>query len=133
MNLPEELRYTAEHLWIRSEGDLFYAGITDFAQQQLSDIVYVEVETEGETLGKDQVFGTIEAVKTLSDLFMPLSGEIIAFNKELVRKPEQINKTPYESWIIQIKPTALTELEELLSAEEYASMSNEFNSIDNDQ
>ena len=125
MNLPEELRYTAEHLWIRSEGDLFYAGITDFAQQQLSDIVYVEVETEGETLDKDQVFGTIEAVKTLSDLFMPLSGEIIAFNKELVRKPEQINKTPYESWIIQIKPTALTELEELLSAEEYASMIND--------
>ena len=125
MTLPEELRYTAEHLWIRSEGDLFYAGITDFAQQQLSDIVYVEVETEGETLGKDQVFGTIEAVKTLSDLFMPLSGEIIAFNKELVRKPEQINKTPYESWIIQIKPTAPAELEELLSAEEYASMINE--------
>ena len=125
MNLPEELRYTAEHLWIRSEGDLFYAGITDFAQQQLSDIVYVEVETEGETLGKDQVFGTIEAVKTLSALFMPLSGEIIAFNKELVRKPEQINKTPYESWIIQIKPTAPAELEELLSAEEYASMINE--------
>ena len=121
MNLPEELRYTAEHLWIRAEGDLFYAGITDFAQQQLSDIVYVE----GETLGKDQVFGTIEAVKTLSDLFMPLSGEIIAFNKELVRKPEQINKTPYESWIIQIKPTAPAELEELLSAEEYASMINE--------
>ena len=125
MNLPEELRYTAEHLWIRSEGDLFYAGITDFAQQQLSDIVYVEVETKGETLGKDQVFGTIEAVKTLSDLFMPLSGEIITFNKELVRKPEQINKTPYESWIIQIKPTAPAELEELLSAEEYASMINE--------
>ena len=125
MNLPEELRYTPEHLWIRAEGDLFYAGITDFAQQQLSDIVYVEVETEGETLGKDQVFGTIEAVKTLSDLFMPLSGEIIAFNKELVRKPEQINKTPYESWIIQIRPTALTELEELLSAEKYASMINE--------
>ena len=96
MILAEELRYTAEHLWVRAEGDLFYAGITDFAQQQLSDIVYVEVETEGETLGKDQVFGTIEAVKTLSDLFMPLSGEIIAFNKELVRKPEQINKTPYE-------------------------------------
>ena len=125
MNLPKELRYTAEHLWVRAEGDLFYAGITDFAQQQFSDIVYVEVETEGETLGKDQVFGTIEAVKTLSDLFMPLSGEIIAFNKELVRKPEQINKTPYESWIIQIKPTALTELEELLSAEEYASMIND--------
>jgi glycine cleavage system H protein len=125
MNLPEELRYTAELLWVRAEGDLFYAGITDFAQQQLSDIVYVEVETEGETLGKDQVFGTIEAVKTLSDLFMPLSGEIIAFNKELVRKPEQINKTPYESWIIQIKPTALTELEELLSAEKYVSMIND--------
>ena len=125
MNLPKELRYTAEHLWVRAEGDLFYAGITDFAQQQLSDIVYVEVETEGETLGKDQVFGTIEAVKTLSDLFMPLSGEIIAFNKELVRKPEQINKTPYESWIIQIKPTALTELEELLSAEKYVSMIND--------
>ena len=125
MNLPEELRYTTEHLWIRSEENLFYTEITDFAQQQLSDIVYVKVETERETLGKDQVFGTIEAVKTLSDLFMPLSEEIIAFNKELVRKPEQINKTPYESWIIQIKPTALTELEELLSAEEYASMIND--------
>ena len=125
MTFPTELKYTPDHAWIRLEGDIATVGITDFAQEQLSDIVYVEVETEGETLGKDQVFGTIEAVKTLSDLFMPLSGEIIAFNKELVRKPEQINKTPYESWIIQIKPTAPAELEELLSAEEYASMINE--------
>ena len=125
MTFPSELKYTPDHAWIRLEGDIATVGITDFAQEQLSDIVYVEVETEGETLGKDQVFGTIEAVKTLSDLFMPLSGEIIAFNKELVRKPEQINKTPYESWIIQIKPTAPAELEELLSAEEYASMINE--------
>ena len=125
MNFPSDLKYTKDHAWVRREGHTATVGITDFAQRELSDIVYVEVETEGETLGKDQVFGTIEAVKTLSDLFMPLSGEIIAFNKELVRKPEQINKTPYESWIIQIKPTVPAELEELLSAEEYASMINE--------
>ena len=125
MDYPTELKYTPDHAWVRLEGNIATVGISDFAQEQLSDIVYVEVETEGESLGKDQVFGTIEAVKTLSDLFMPLSGEIIAFNKELVRKPEQINKTPYESWIIQIKPTALTELEELLSAEKYVSMIND--------
>lgn len=101
----EDYRFTPEHLWVRKEGAVYYAGITDFAQQQLSDIVYVEVETEGQTLEKDQIFGTIEAVKTLSDLYMPLSGEIVAFNKELIRKPEQINKAPYQAWILQIKPT----------------------------
>lgn len=119
MNFPEELYYTPEHLWIRKVDELFYAGITDFAQSELSDIVYVEVETLGETLPKDKVFGTVEAVKTLSDLFMPLSGEIIDFNKDLVRKPEEINKSPYEAWIIQIKPSNPSELDTLLKADEY--------------
>ena len=120
MNLPEELRYTADHLWIRSEGDLFYAGITDFAQQQLSDIVYVEVETEGESINQDQIFGTIEATKTVSDLFMPVSGEIVSFNKELERNPEWVNTNPFDkAWIIKIKMSDPTQLENLLSAEQY--------------
>lgn len=119
MFFPKDLRYTPEHLWVRQEGEVYYAGITDFAQEQLSDIVYVEVETEGQTLEKDQIFGTIEAVKTLSDLYMPLSGEIVAFNKELVRKPEQINKIPYQAWILQIKPTRIEQWDTLLTAEAY--------------
>ena len=120
----EDYRFTPEHLWVRKEGEVYYAGITDFAQQQLSDIVYVEVETEGQTLEKDQIFGTIEAVKTLSDLYMPISGEIVAFNKELIRKPEQINKAPYEAWILQIKPTHPEQWDELMSEEAYKLMIN---------
>lgn len=118
----ENYRFTPEHLWVRREGEVYYAGITDFAQQQLSDIVYVEVETEGKTLEKDQIFGTIEAVKTLSDLYMPISGEIVAFNKELIRKPEQINKAPYEAWILQIKPTHPQQWDELMSEEAYKAL-----------
>ena len=124
MFFPKDLRYTPEHLWVRQEGEVYYAGITDFAQEQLSDIVYVEVETEGQTLEKDQIFGTIEAVKTLSDLYMPLSGEIVAFNKELVRKPEQINKIPYQAWILQIKPTQIEQWDILLTAEAYQTIIN---------
>ncbi|MEB3005550.1 glycine cleavage system protein GcvH [Capnocytophaga sp. G2] len=124
MFFPKDLRYTPEHLWVRQEGEVYYAGITDFAQEQLSDIVYVEVETEGQTLEKDQIFGTIEAVKTLSDLYMPLSGEIVAFNKELVRKPEQINKIPYQAWILQIKPTQIEQWDTLLTAEAYQAIIN---------
>ena len=124
MFFPKDLRYTPEHLWVRQEGEVYYAGITDFAQEQLSDIVYVEVETEGQTLEKDQIFGTIEAVKTLSDLYMPLSGEIVAFNKELVRKPEQINKIPYQAWILQIKPTQIEQWDILLTAEAYQAIIN---------
>ncbi|EGD33077.1 glycine cleavage system protein GcvH [Capnocytophaga sp. oral taxon 338] len=124
MFFPKDLRYTPEHLWVRQEGEVYYAGITDFAQEQLSDIVYVEVETEGQTLEKDQIFGTIEAVKTLSDLYMPLSAEIVAFNKELVRKPEQINKIPYQAWILQIKPTQIEQWDTLLTAEAYQAIIN---------
>ena len=124
MFFPKDLRYTPEHLWVRQEGEVYYAGITDFAQEQLSDIVYVEVETEGQTLEKDQIFGTIEAVKTLSDLYMPLSGEIVAFNKELVCKPEQINKIPYQAWILQIKPTQIEQWDTLLTAEAYQAIIN---------
>ena len=120
--IMENYRFTPEHLWVRKEGEVYYAGITDFAQQQLSDIVYVEVETEGQTLEKDQIFGTIEAVKTLSDLYMPISGEIVAFNKELIRKPEQINKAPYEAWILQIKPTHPQQWDELMSEEAYKAL-----------
>ena len=122
MEFPPELKYTPDHIWARLEGDIATVGITDFAQQQLSDIVYVEVETEGQTLEKDQIFGTIEAVKTLSDLYMPVSGEIVAFNKELIRKPEQINKAPYEAWILQIKPTQPQQWDELMSEEAYKAL-----------
>ena len=125
MEFPPELKYTPDHIWARLEGDIATVGITDFAQQQLSDIVYVEVETEGQTLEKDQIFGTIEAVKTLSDLYMPISGEIVAFNKELIRKPEQINKAPYEAWILQIKPTHPEQWDELMSEEAYKLMIND--------
>ena len=125
MNLPEELRYTAEHLWVRAEGDLFYAGITDFAQQQLSDIVYVEVETVGNTLAKDTIFGTVEAIKTTSDLFMPMSGEVLTFHEALIKKPEMVNTDPYgEGWMIQIKITTPEEWNSLLSASDYQKLIN---------
>ena len=125
MNFPSDLKYTKDHAWVRREGNTATVGITDFAQRELSDIVYVEVETEGQTLEKDQIFGTIEAVKTLSDLYMPISGEIVAFNKELIRKPEQINKAPYEAWILQIKPTHPEQWDELMSEEAYKLMIND--------
>lgn len=121
MNFPEDLKYTKEHLWVKTqEDDMVLAGITDFAQSQLGDIVYVEVETEGESINQDQIFGTIEATKTVSDLFMPVSGEIVSFNKELERNPEWVNTNPFDkAWIIKIKMSDPTQLENLLSAEQY--------------
>jgi glycine cleavage system H protein len=121
MNFPEDLKYTKEHLWVKPQEDgMVLAGITDFAQSQLGDIVYVEVETEGESINQDQIFGTIEATKTVSDLFMPVSGEIVSFNKELERNPEWVNTNPFDkAWIIKIKMSDPTQLENLLSADEY--------------
>ena len=120
MNFPSELKYTKDHAWVRREGHTATVGITDFAQRELSDIVYVEVETVGETLSQDTIFGTVEAIKTVSDLFMPVSGEVIAFNEPLIRKPEVVNTDPYgEGWMIQIAMSAPEEWDTLLTAEEY--------------
>lgn len=122
MNLPEELKYNKEHQWARIDGEVAYVGITDFAQSQLGDIVYVDVEKVDETVAKDEEFGSIEAVKTVSDIFMPLSGEIIELNEKLEDDPELINTDPYgEGWIIKIKFSDITELESLLSAADYKS------------
>jgi glycine cleavage system H protein len=120
MNIPAELLYTKDHEWIRVEGDKGYIGVTDFAQGELGDIVFVEVETVGETLGKEEVFGTIEAVKTVSDMFMPVSGEILELNPELENSPDVVNKDPYgKGWMVKIKITNPDELSGLLSAEKY--------------
>ena len=120
MNFPSELKYTKDHAWVRREGHTATVGITDFAQRELSDIVYVEVETVGETLPQDTIFGTVEAIKTVSDLFMPVSGEVIAFNEPLIRKPEVVNTDPYgEGWMIQIAMSIPEEWDTLLTAEEY--------------
>jgi glycine cleavage system H protein len=124
MNIPKELRYTEDHEWIRVEGDIAYVGITDFAQKELDELVYVEVETVGDTLATGEVFGTVEAVKTTSDLFMPISGEILEFNKQIDDSegddPTLINRDPYgEGWIVKIKISDKAELDALLSAEDY--------------
>ena len=120
MNFPSDLKYTKDHAWVRREGNTATVGITDFAQRELSDIVYVEVETVGETLSQDTIFGTVEAIKTVSDLFMPVSGEVIAFNEPLIRKPEVVNTDPYgEGWMIQIAMSAPEEWDTLLTTEEY--------------
>ena len=120
MNIPQDLKYTQDHEWVRIEGDEATVGITDFAQSELGDIVYVEVETEGENLAKEAVFGTVEAVKTVSDLFVPLSGEIIAFNDQLEDTPELVNDDPYgEGWIVKIKLSKPSEIDGLLSNEGY--------------
>ncbi len=120
MNIPENLKYTEEHEWVKIEGDEVIIGITDFAQSELGDIVYVEVETVGETLDKGEVFGTVEAVKTVSDIYMPVSGEVIEKNEKLDDEPELINKDPYgEGWIIKVKVSNKEELDELLDAEAY--------------
>lgn len=120
MNIPSELKYTKDHEWIRVEGDTITIGITDFAQSELGDIVYVEVETLDETLEIEEVFGTVEAVKTVSDLFLPVSGEIIAFNETLESEPEKVNNDPYgEGWMIKVKYSDVSQLDDLLSAEDY--------------
>ena len=120
MNFPEELKYTKDHEWLRIEEDNVYVGITDFAQGELGDIVFVDVDTEGEELEKEEVFGSVEAVKTVSDLFMPINGEVLAFNEKLEDEPELINSDPYgEGWIIKISASDVSELDSLLSAESY--------------
>lgn len=120
MNIPSNLKYTKDHEWVLIEGDVATVGITDFAQKELGDIVYVEVETLDQTLDKDEVFGTVEAVKTVSDLFLPLSGEIIEFNDELESNPEDVNADPYgKGWMVKIKISNAAEVEELLSSDAY--------------
>ncbi len=120
MNIPAELKYTKDHEWVRIEGDEAVIGITDFAQSELGDIVFVEVETEGESIESEEIFGSVEAVKTVSDLFMPLSGEILSFNSELEDAPEVVNSDPYgEGWMIRVKISDASEVDALLSAEQY--------------
>ena len=120
MNVPKDLKYTKDHECVQIEGDIAIIGITDFAQGELGDIVYVEVDTLEETLQKEEVFGTVEAVKTVSDLFMPLSGEILEFNESLETNPEKVNEDPYnEGWMIKMKVSDLLEMDNLLSAEDY--------------
>jgi glycine cleavage system H protein len=120
MNIPANLKYTKDHEWVSLEGDIATIGITHFAQKELGDIVYVEVETLDQTLEKDEVFGTVEAVKTVSDLFLPLSGEIIAFNDTLENTPENVNSDPYGAgWMIKVKVANMDEIDSLLSSESY--------------
>ena len=122
MNVPKDLKYTKDHEWVKIEGDIAIVGVTDFAQGELGDIVYVEVETVDEELDREEVFGTVEAVKTVSDLFMPISGEVVEFNESLEETPEKVNEDPYgEGWMIKIKITDSSELEDLLSPEDYES------------
>lgn len=120
MNIPAELKYTKDHEWVKVEGDIATIGITDFAQGELGDIVYVEVETEGESLDAEEVFGTVEAVKTVSDLFMPVGGEVVEFNEALEANPEVVNNDPYgEGWMIKVKLSDASKVDELMSAEQY--------------
>jgi glycine cleavage system H protein len=121
--IPANLKYTKDHEWVSIDGDIATVGITHFAQSELGDIVYVEVETLDQTLEKDEVFGTVEAVKTVSDLFLPLAGEIIEFNEELERTPENVNADPYgKGWMIKIKVSDASQYDELLDSEAYASL-----------
>lgn len=120
MNIPADIQYTKDHEWVRINGDIATVGITDFAQGELGDIVYVEVETIDETLDKDEVFGSVEAVKTVSDLFLPLSGEIIEFNEGLEDEPEKVNTDPYgDGWMIKIKISDASEIDSLLNVADY--------------
>jgi len=121
MNIPANLKYTKDHEWIRIEGDIAIIGITDFAQSELGDIVYVEIETVGETVAQEAIFGTVEAVKTVSDLFMPLTGEVLEINPKLDGDPELVNKDPYgDGWMVKIKISDLSQIDHLLDSEKYA-------------
>ncbi|MDR4987530.1 MAG: glycine cleavage system protein GcvH [Bacteroidales bacterium] len=123
MNIPDNLKYTKDHEWVKIDGDTATIGITDFAQHELGDIVFVEVDTVGETLDQEETFGTIEAVKTVSDLFMPVSGEVLEFNEALEDAPDIINKDPYgDGWIIKVKVSDESEQEDLLTADEYKAL-----------
>ena len=120
MNIPGNLRYTKDHEWLKLEGETAVVGITDFAQNELGDIVFIEVETIGENLDKEETFGTIEAVKTVSDMFMPVAGEIVEFNAQLAEKPETVNKDPYgNGWIVKIKVADAKQVDDLLDAGQY--------------
>lgn len=126
MEFPSNVKYTKDHEWIRIEGDEAYVGISDYAQEQLGDIVFVDIPTVGETLEKEEVFGTIEVVKTISDLFLPVGGEVLEQNEALADNPELVNQDPYgEGWLIKIKPTDVSELDSLLDAEAYKTLVNE--------
>lgn len=123
MNFPENLKYTKDHEWVSLEGDIATVGITEFAQKELGDIVYVEVETLDQTLEVDEVFGTVEAVKTVSDLFLPMSGEIIQFNDSLESEPEKVNNDPYnEGWMIKVKVSDVSQYDDLLDSEAYKTL-----------
>lgn len=125
MNIPQELKYTSEHEWVRLEGDVAYVGITDYAQEQLGDIVFVDIPSVGETLDANEVFGTIEVVKTVSDLFLPVAGEILEQNESLEDNPEQVNKDPYgKGWLIKVKPADVNDLNGLLDADGYKAVIN---------
>ena len=120
MNIPANLKYTKDHEWVSLEGDIATVGITDFAQKELGDIVYVEVETLDQTLGQDEVFGTVEAVKTVSDLFLPVSGEVVEFNENLETEPELVNTDPYAAgWMIKVKVADTAQVDALLTADQY--------------
>ena len=126
MEFPTNIKYTGEHEWIRLEGETAYAGITDYAQEQVGDIVFVAIATVGETLEKGEVFGTIEVVKTVSDLFLPIGGEVLEVNPALEEHPELVNEDPYgEGWLIKLKPTDVSEMDGLLDAEAYKKIINE--------
>lgn len=123
MNIPSNLKYTKDHEWVLIDGDVATVGITDFAQKELGDIVYVEVETLDQTLDKDEVFGTVEAVKTVSDLFLPLTGEIVEFNDDLEVNPENVNSDPYgKGWMIKVKIANTAEIDDLLSSDDYKAL-----------
>ena len=125
MNFPQNLKYTNEHEWIRVDGDIAYVGITDYAQEQLGDIVFVDIPPVGETLEAGETFGTIEVVKTISDLFLPIAGEVLEQNEALEENPELVNKDPYgEGWLIKVKPADVKAVEDLLDAEAYKAVVN---------
>mgnify|MGYP005844454763 FL=1 len=125
MNIPADLKYTEDHEWLRVEGDTATVGVTDFAQGELGDVVFVEIETEGEELDKGETFGTVEAVKTVSDLFMPVGGEVSEVNEELADEPELVNKDPYgKGWMVKIKMADTSEADDLMSADDYEKMVN---------